>query len=807
MKRFLLLLPFLFLSAHAAVRTVPAQYATIQSAINASVNGDTVLVAPGTYLENINYRGKNIVVTSRFYENNDVSFIYSTVINGGKPSHPDTASVVLFINHEDSSAVLQGFTITGGKGTAWPDEHSPGTFTEGGGILAALSSPRIVNNFIINNEAVFIRNGIVSGGGGGIRVGDGNPYIANNIVMNNRGRYGAGIVVNYSGAVIRNNIIVGNTGGGDFGGGGVWLNGTGPKPKFLENNTIVGNQSLSDGGGLLLMDPTAGAVVRNNILWGNTALSGTQISLREGAVIASTYNDIQGWTGGGTNIALPPMFADSMFILSSGSPLVDAGDTSSFYNDKNTAGTALFPSRGTKRNDIGAYGGAFASVLPLISSPKLVASHGQINFGKIRPDSAVSFVVRLTNIGTAPVRLDSIRLARNLSNNLTLSRTSSFTVPLASMDSIALQWNPHASQNLQDTLLLYHNDTSMSRPFRLLLSGKAFSIDPAVKGTMYAGSGTVDSAKLYTLDTSLAAAHAVGVTGFSQIISMRTNPKTGELIALVNSATPQLMRISASSAESFPLPQLVMTNPKGMVFRSDGTLLIGTFSGTVFSVNMSTGAVTSVGSNGLRIAGLAFNPVNGSLWMSVRPPSTGRDNIYKLNPATMAATLVGATGFGISTKDITFDDQGRLFGVLDTTGGQSYLVRIDTATAKGTIVGGLTVKGIETIDLRSSVITSVLRQAESVPEGFALSQNFPNPFNPTTTFQFRVEGAGSGQQVTTVKVYTMLGQEIATLFNGYAQPGALYQVNFNASQFASGMYLVRLSSGSRTAVRKIQLLK
>jgi len=788
--------------AGAAIRKVPAEYSTIQLAINSSNHGDTVLVEPGTYFENINYRGKNIVVTSRFYEKKETAYIYSTIINGSKPLHQDTASVVLFISHEDSSAELQGFTITGGKGTAWPDEHSAGTFVEGGGILAALSSPRIVHNLIIGNEAITTRNGIFSAGGGGIRVGDGNPYIANNTIMFNKGKYGAGIVANYTGVIIRNNIIVGNTGGGDFGGGGVWLNGTGPKQKYLENNTIVGNQSTSDGGGLLLMDQTATAVVRNNIFWGNTALSGAQISLREAAVINASYNDIQGWSGGGTNINILPSFADSFLVLSVTSPLIDAGDTAAFFKDPATGGTALFPSRGTSRNDIGAYGGPFAGHLPFIASSRFALSQTKINFGKLRPDSSVLLSIKLMNIGTSTVRFDSVRFAMNTPKNITTSRSEVFSIALTEGDSIALQWSPLTTQTLQDTLLLYHNDTSQSTPVKISLMGKAFSIDAAVSGTMYAGSGVSDSAKIYVLDTTVGTAQLIGKTGYLQIISLRTHPKTGELIALINAATPQLIRISATDAESFPLPQMVLTNPKGMVFRPDGTLLIGTFSGTIFSVNMSTGAVTSVGSNGLRVAGLAYNPVDGSLWMSVRPPSTGKDNIYKLNPVTLQATFVGKTGFGIATKDITFDSHGRLFGVMDSTGGQSYLIQIDPVTGKGNVIGGLGVKGIETIDLQSNFVTAIKKNNGAVPYEFSLLQNFPNPFNPVTIIAFSIHTAG----LVSVKVFDVLGKEVATVVNEQLIPGE-HRVSFDAGALASGIYFYTLHSGGTVQTKKMTLIK
>jgi len=174
---------------------VPQDYPEIQQAINAAQDGDTILVAPGTYVENINFLGKGIVLTSNFIFSGDPDDITSTIIDGSNPADPDTASCVLMYKSnnsfsDDSSAALIGFTITGGKGTAWEDEHGLGNFyREGGGILIQYWAPRIKFNIIRDNEA-YDKTGLVSAGGGALRCGDGNPLIENNIILHNRARYG-----------------------------------------------------------------------------------------------------------------------------------------------------------------------------------------------------------------------------------------------------------------------------------------------------------------------------------------------------------------------------------------------------------------------------------------------------------------------------------------------------------------------------------------------------------------------------------------------------------------------------------------
>ncbi len=348
---------------------VPDDQPTIQAGIDAAADLDTVLVSPGTYTENINFHGKGILVASQYILDLDPDFIGSTVIDGSQPADEDTASCVLFITGEDSTSVLQGFTIQGGTGTRWRDEHGAGVFIEGGGILCALSSPVIKNNVITGNEAIRRPTGTRSAGGGGIRCGDGSPRILNNVISSNSGMYGGGVVMNYASGTIRNNIITDNrvyeavSFAPTYGGGGVWVN-QGGSANIIENNTIFGNSSSGTGsgaagrgGGILIWGNTAS--VRNNIVWNNTQERDGQIHLIS-SIASVEYNDVQGgWEGEG-NIDQVPMFEPDQFFLSDSSPCIDAGDTSAVFNDPEDAGnpgSAEWPSLGGLRNDMGVYGG------------------------------------------------------------------------------------------------------------------------------------------------------------------------------------------------------------------------------------------------------------------------------------------------------------------------------------------------------------------------------------------------------------------------------------------------------------------
>jgi hypothetical protein len=125
---------------------VPGDYATIQAAIDASAKGDTVLVAKGSYVENLDFKGKDITVRSK-------SGSDYTNINGSAPVDPDFGSVVTFKNGEPATAVLEGFTLYKGTGTYHPvDRTAPWMFC-GGGLFCVNASHTIRDCFIFANTA------------------------------------------------------------------------------------------------------------------------------------------------------------------------------------------------------------------------------------------------------------------------------------------------------------------------------------------------------------------------------------------------------------------------------------------------------------------------------------------------------------------------------------------------------------------------------------------------------------------------------------------------------------------------------
>ncbi len=99
-------------------------------------------------------------------------------------------------------------------------------------------------------------------------------------------------------------------------------------------------------------------------------------------------------------------------------------------------------------------------------------------------------------------------------------------------------------------------------------------------------------------------------------------------------------------------------------------------------------------------------------------------------------------------------------------------------------------------------VTSIGDEFESVPLSFELKQNYPNPFNPSTVIQYQIPENG----FVTLKVYDILGNEVATLINGKQQAGS-YGINFNASELSSGIYFYQLKTGKFVDTKKMILLR
>lgn len=244
---------------------VPGDAATIQAGINLASNGDTVQVAPGTYVENINFNGKNITVTSS-------GGAAVTTINGNA-----AGVVVTFENGEGRGAVINGFTIQGPVPT---DDSVQGGYD---GIYVSEASPTITNNIITENR------------GFGIEVYYGSAYISGNTVTYTK----------TEGAPAGDAGCDYDDGDGIFLGGGL----AALPPPVIDHNTIEYNVGHCLGGGIGLDSAPTTTVISNNIIANNQSLGygggvyviNTSVSLIQNLI----YNNTSGVAGGGAYLSGP----------------------------------------------------------------------------------------------------------------------------------------------------------------------------------------------------------------------------------------------------------------------------------------------------------------------------------------------------------------------------------------------------------------------------------------------------------------------------------------------------------------------
>jgi len=343
----------------------------IQAGIDTAIDGDIVLIAPGEYIitEPITFRGKAITVKSE--DGPD-----ETTIRMSTPVDPNRGSVVLFENKETAESILDGFTITGGRGCPFWLPYDLIFVWVGGGIYFNASSGTIRNCRIFQNNA--------NGGGGVCCLESASMTITDcTIAANSAALAGGGVFCggeNLSSITMIHCVIVGNTAG--LGGGGLetWCQAS----AIVINCVIAQNTVVNGGGGGIICapygHPNCSAVVTNSIFWENTATEGRDIWVRSGASLDITYSNVVGGQNGvsfedGTpnfgegNIFADPYFADpnnnDYHLMSQAgrwdtssqswvkddvmSPCIDAGDLDSDWTAE------LWP-HGIRTN-IGAYGG------------------------------------------------------------------------------------------------------------------------------------------------------------------------------------------------------------------------------------------------------------------------------------------------------------------------------------------------------------------------------------------------------------------------------------------------------------------
>jgi hypothetical protein len=369
-----------------AILSVPQDYATIQSAINAANYGDIVDVSPGNYFENLIVSKSGIGLRGAGQQ--------QSIVDGSRNKAP-----ALHINNSVDVTVT-GFTLTRGRnGGIYIDNASPTIEdneitlntreTAGGGILVtgASANPLIRGNYIGLNghyqgvghwggygggvyygggdRGVIAENTITSNNawarGGAIYISASSPFIYGNVVSGNSADFAGGINVSDGSPILRNNLIINNL--YDYlpsDSAGITVQFGSPE---IINNTIVGNRNS----GIHITNSDAPVDVRNNIIVANRLYG---VSAYDQATLP--FNDVygNGQGSGGSDyagpyglpglgaITLDPLFVNPSagdYHLLANSPAIDAGDPNPQFADADGS-----------RNDMGAYGGPLFTFEPFV---------------------------------------------------------------------------------------------------------------------------------------------------------------------------------------------------------------------------------------------------------------------------------------------------------------------------------------------------------------------------------------------------------------------------------------------------------
>ncbi len=350
------------LSGFTQIINVPTDQPFIQKAIDTASTGDTILVQPGTYIENLNFKGKNIVLGSLMLITGDTSYISRTVIDGNR-----NGSVVVFEGQENVNAELNGFTLTNGSGTNyWNDPLSQ---MRGGGIYCQNnSSPTLKNLHITGNIAH-------SANGAGICCWGSSPVIDHVRITENDGRGAAptndgsgGIYLQNSSSVLKN-VEITNNKGVISGGLCIWGN----CDVVLTNLTIANNEAIGNEWTDLVAEVVhqgSNAVFINSLIWNDHLLAIINRSDFGPSIITILHSDINGgedsiagngetdWLNG--NINEDPVFCNAEakdYRFKAESPCIDAGIQDTYCLSNDGIQTIYVPpmSFAGRAPDIGAY--------------------------------------------------------------------------------------------------------------------------------------------------------------------------------------------------------------------------------------------------------------------------------------------------------------------------------------------------------------------------------------------------------------------------------------------------------------------
>jgi len=787
-------------------------FKTIQYGINQSQSGDTVIVYPGIYEENINFESKNIVISSLHLFDDNRDNIQNTIIDGGNIN-----SVVYIGDNLETNPVLNGFTIQNGKSSSWA-----------GGITIMESSPTISNCIIKNNE------GYDGGGIGCIGNYDNDyyPIIKNCLIYNNSNYwYGGGIQCwkRFSPQII-NCIIAKNKTQNNGGGLGFYGNSNAE----IINCTIVDNESNIAAGGLWISG--SNIKIKNSIVWLNNSEinSSTQLVSVSGSFNIN-YCDIQNINNlndiaGSNNFDLYPYFNDMDNLdygINSQSFCIGAGTLTGAPNDDYEGNPR--PNPHGSNPDIGAYESPLSERIG--DEQFTILTEGSIEGGVTTVSENILYatasddkIYRFDNNGVTEYTL---QVNGNVKSATTV--TSNHTVYIASTDKNLYSFNSNGVTNPGWPLSLGSEATAsvavdieqnvyigtQNGIFQAVSPGGQILWSYNVGAAVFSSSainnnnilyivtynGRIYAFDLNTLDpnnvqykwrietgSNVTASPAIDYSDNIYITTL-----DGKLIKIHNNGN------DASITWEFNTGNSIESSP---IIGQDNTIFFGCDSNAVFAVNGETGNQKwkintngPVKSTGYIVQGAASN---------ILYIGSDDGNLYTIDILTetiLSTFYVGSeirSPINYHSGIVYFGTiDGRIIAIEANESLSKSLSKINNSPIWPTFQGNHLRTGNQ-----ATPQTRVSSNVNKIPVRYVLRNNYPNPFNPTTTIQYDIPKASH----VILTIYNMNGQVVERLVNQKQEPG-FYSVNWDARNVSTGVYFYQIRADGFQQVKKMLLIK
>jgi hypothetical protein len=615
-----------FLPAMAAATiNVPAQKPTIQAGINAAASGDTVLVAPGTYYENISFNGKAITVSSS-------GGPAVTIIDGSKTYAP----TVKFATGEKLKSVISGFTLRNGAGQISITGASP---TIESNIIGGTSN-NLFDGIDIDQGAPLIQGNLIAGNSnsGIYSSNDSGLQVIGNVIAGNSD---SGMNIQYANGpdVLRQNSIIGNggTGLGYFGFSGsanalviqnlIYQNGQQgadlQAPFTMVSNTIASNSTGCCSGVELFIEGSA-VTVQNNLLisadessalFCSQGLAGSiftnnDVFSSDGSAYSGDCTDQTGVTG---NISSDPLFADALsdnFNLQSTSPAIAAGDVSALHEPEQDMD-------GDPRIVAGAIdiGADEYSATPALTISSYALHFPEQNVGTTSSPRALTF----TNSSKTAITVSLIAAGPGFSQTNTCGAS---LAPGAGCQ-INVTFSPLTGTTFTSALGIFTNATVNPLAVTLVGSGVAGEINfccsfyfyNQVIGATATETGTLTNGGLIPLLIS-----SIAYSGPTDFVESNNCPIAPNRLAVASSCT-----VSVSFTPT----------------------LVGSESGTI-TVTGNTGTPSTIGITGYSVSAGSpvFSPTSLSFPTTLIGQSTAPQTLTLTNAGTGALGISGITSYG-----------------------------------------------------------------------------------------------------------------------------------------------------------------